>query len=219
VIIGVVLLFVVPAAVAFALLRPNGDGANTTQPTATTTPYVSPRPAVTGPGKEPPVAGEWPTGWATFSSTDPTRRNGIGGFTFNMPDTWDCARKPEPGAVSWEVCGAKQGERDAIGGDIVVRRCEGGECTLAIRDRMRLAEEAWGLQWTWAGSLLCWAESTDFIGSPRYGLVMVGYGRSRAKGEVNKEIVVRMTSPPEQAAELQKVANSIREAVGLDSER
>jgi len=204
-------MFAIPAVVAFLLVRPSGG-----QATPTPSPYVSAYPATTGPGIAPPVEGDWPAAWATFAEGDQkkTMSNLEGlGFTFEVPNAWNCTKSiQEDGAVTYS-CGANVGGRGEIGGDVVVRACPKNLCDPDTRGLMRRSVEAWGLQWVRADYLMVWAETRGFVGSARYGLVVVGYWRSVQDGPIDRQIVVRLTAPPEAAADIQKVVNSIRSGV------
>jgi hypothetical protein len=203
----VIALFAIPAVVAFVLVRPSG------QATATPSPFVSAYPATTGPGIEPPKQGDWPASWATFAEGD--RRKPMSGleglgFSFDVPEGWGCVKAvQEDNGVTYR-CGANYGTAGEIGGDVTVRVCPGGQCDARTRTTMRGAVEAWGLQWTRADYLLVWAETTQFLGSPRYGLAVVGYWRSVRDGAIDRQVVVRMTAAPDGVAQIQKVVNSIR---------
>jgi hypothetical protein len=79
---------------------------------------------------------------------------------------------------------------------------------------MREREEAWGLQWIRAGSYAAWAQTTNFVGPPHYGLVVVGYWRSVADGAIDRQVVLRLTAPAARVNDLRKVANDIHAAIG-----
>jgi hypothetical protein len=202
----VVALFAIPAVVALLVIRPNG-----LVPQSPDSNVVA-RPAGTGPGIEEPAGGEWPATWARFQAGDPIKRMSQLadlGFAFDVPPDWNCQDAGDD-AIHYR-CGAGFGQPGEIGGDVIVRTC--AVCTPSTRVQMRRAEEAWGLQWIRAGDYLVWAETTNFVGPPHYGLVMVGYWRSVEDGPINRQIVVRMTAPADRAGEIQKVANSVRTEV------
>ena len=202
----VVAMFAIPAVVALLVIRPSGF-----VPQSPDSNVVA-RPAASGPGIEPPAAGEWPATWARFQAGDPIKRMSQLadlGFAFDVPPDWNCQDAGDD-AIHYR-CGAGFGQPGEIGGDVIVRTC--AVCTPSTRVQMRGAEEAWRLQWIRADDYLVWAETTNFVGPPHYGLVMIGYWRSVEDGPVNRQIVVRMTAPAERVGEIQKVANSVRTEV------
>jgi hypothetical protein len=170
--------------------------------------------ALRGPGIEPPAAGDWPSSWAKFGSNDKTRTlsslSGVG-FSFRVLDTWNCTDRPEASGAAHYVCGPS-GSADQAGGDVIVRICP-APCNSDQQVEMRQKEDAWGRQWTRAGGYVTWAETRAFPGTPRYGLVVVGYWRSQAEGAIDRQVVIRMIAPADKAADLQKVANDIYDAV------
>jgi hypothetical protein len=203
-------MFAIPAVIALLVIRP-GSPPNT-GPSADTVA----RPATTGPGIEPPADGDWPGGWARFQPADATKRltglTGLG-FSFDVPQAWECTSVAGDSATARYRCGSDFGTADEIGGDVIVRPCPEDLCTGDRRAAMRKLEEAWGLQWYRAGNVFCWAETTNFVGPAHYGLVMVGYWRSVNDGVLDRQIVVRLTAPADKAAEIQKVVNSVRTEV------
>jgi hypothetical protein len=209
----VVLVLAIPATVAVLLVRPGGEG-----PEGPTAPVVV-RPARLGPGLEPPVPGGWPPQWQPFGPDDRTKElaglDGLG-FSFLAPPEWSCTETTPADAGDGDGvrydCGADIGEFDRIGGELTVRACP-DPCDPNRRVNNRRQEEAWGQQWNRAGSYICWAESTEFLGDPRYGIVVVGYWRSAREGPIDRQVVIRMTGPPNRSTELQTVVSSIKQAV------
>jgi hypothetical protein len=190
-----------------------GQAAPTATPTATPTaaPTPSSPPVLRGPGLEPPVAGDWPSSWSKFSDSDPTTLmtlDGVG-FPFRVPATWRCTQRVSsaPGGVS-HSCGVQSGVAVSVGGDLNVHPCPDG-CDSDQRLRMRQTEDAWGLQWTRAGAYVTWAQTSALPAPAQYGLVVIGYWRSAPEGPINRQVVLRLTAPKDQAADLQKVANDV----------
>jgi hypothetical protein len=212
----VIAMFAIPAVIALLVIRPDANNTNNPEPGPTSGPGERARAAVSGPGIEPPVDGDWPTQWARFQGSDSTKRmsdlEGLG-FSFDVPSTWECTKAASDTSTVRYECGAGLGTPDEIGGDIIVRACPEDLCTGERRSAMRKTEEAWGLQWNRAGNVFCWAETTNFVGPPHYGLVMVGYWRSVDAGVLDRQVVVRLTAPTAQTGDIQKVVNSVRTEV------
>jgi hypothetical protein len=183
--------------------------------TAPTSPAGPPVPAVLGAGIEPPSAGDWPVRWAEFGRDEATKKMvslaGIG-FSFQVPESWDCTQISFSTDAARYACGTSIGTGAEVGGDLIVRDCT-DPCDGRRRVDMRQAEEAWGLQWVRAGGYMAWAETTNFVGPARYGLVVIGYWRSVPDGPIDRQVVLRMTAPPDRADEIRKVANDVRVAV------
>ena len=133
------------------------------------------------------------------------------GFSFRVPEAWTCTPVSASTDVASYDCGASI-SGGKVGGDLIVRTCP-DPCDGRRRVDMRQGEEAWGLQWVRAGGYMAWAETTNFVGPPRYGLVVVGYWRSVPDGAIDRQLVLRMTAPPDRTDEIRKVANDIRVAV------
>ncbi|GAA0453124.1 hypothetical protein Aca07nite_68170 [Actinoplanes capillaceus] len=163
----------------------------------------------TAPGVEPPVGGGWPSSWPTFVSTEPTKPikglDGVG-FDFRVPPAWNCEQVATAAAAAHYRCGGG----DAGGGDLTVRTCE-TPCTEDRRTALRQREEAWGLQWTRSGPFATWAETTQIDGKRMYGLVYVAFWRSTPEGQIDRQLVVRLTAPLATSDHLKKVVNSIRD--------
>ncbi len=133
------------------------------------------------------------------------------GFSFKAPEGWGCDLVGRAAGHSRFNCGPTVGGSNMPGGELVVRDCP-QPCDGQRRVQMRRAEEAWGLQWVRAGGFGAYAETSTLDGAPRYGLVFVQYWDVRSGDLPTRQLVFRMTSPVEQAAELRKVANDIRDA-------
>jgi hypothetical protein len=163
------------------------------------------------PGVEPPQGGGWPTDWPRFNN-EPTRRmsslDGLG-FSFDVPADWTCVQHGRTAGSAWYRCGVPAGEDVSVGGDVIVRTCT-RLCTEDRRTTMRRAEEAWGLRWIRSGPFTTWAQS-DKVDGGRYGLVYMSYWRSRPEDAIDRQLILRMTAPADQAPAIRKVANSVRE--------
>jgi hypothetical protein len=99
---------------------------------------------------------------------------------------------------------------------LIVRTCP-QPCTGDQRRAMRSAEVAWGLQWIRAGEMTTYAETTNLEvdDAQRYALVLVGYWRSGGQDEVDRQVVLRMIGPPDDASQIQRVANYLRDILTL----
>jgi hypothetical protein len=165
------------------------------------------------PGVEPPRGGGWPSGWPTFTSAESTKPmnnlDGVG-FDFRLPPTWGCTKAEQSTAAVHYRCGVGGSATFTSGGDLIVRACQ-KTCTEDRRTALRQREEAWGLRWTRSGPFTTWAETTKIDGKRVYGLVYVAFWRSTPEGEIDRELVLRMTAPLATSDDLKKVANSIRD--------
>ncbi len=178
--------------------------------TPSSVPTTAPPVAAVRPGVEPPKAGDWPAKWPRFGVNDRTKRwrdlEGLG-FDPRLPESWECSKTTATADFVRYACGADSPDGE-IGGDLIVRTCVpcGGDRRVALRQEV----DAWGLQWVRAGGYLSWAETDRLDGQDRYALVMVGYWRSTAKGQIDRQVILHMTAPPQRADDLRKVANSLR---------
>lgn len=198
---------------AVAVMALTDDSGTSTPAPPTPEELLLPTAKPTAPGVEPPRSGGWPSSWAEFRSADPTKpMNGLAGlgFDFRVPPTWDCTKVRQAKAAVHYRCGEGTGESLTIGGDLIVRDCI-KPCTEDRRTSWRQMEEAWGLRWTRSGSYTAWARTEQVEGLPVYGLVYVAFWRSVPEGEIDRELVLRMTSPLADSDDLKKVANSIRD--------
>jgi hypothetical protein len=175
-----------------------------------TTPPAAPE----QPGIEPPADGEWPTNWPAFTPEEPvtpmSELAGLG-FSFQVPEGWDCTDVADPRGLAHYTCGPAGGD-DETGGELIVRECP-DPCDAEQRVDLRTAEEAWGVQWIRDGFYRCWGETSQIGGEERYGLAIVGYWRTSEEGRLDRQLVFRMTAPVDQADEIRKVANSVREGI------
>jgi hypothetical protein len=176
-----------------------------------------PQPAV--PGREPPQSGTWPARWSKYKATsEPRTLDGLDGlgFPLKVPPHWECTAVEKASGYVKYHCGAPPGKELTVGGELVVRVCP-HPCTGDQRRAMRSTEVAWGLQWIRAGEMTTYAESDNLEvdDRQRYGLVLVGYWRTGSRAEVDRQVVLRMTGPPDDAAQIHRVANYLRDILTL----
>jgi hypothetical protein len=177
-------------------------------------PVAFPTGAAKSPGVEPPTPGSWPEE-PKFTDADNVRVENLAGlgFQFKVPAAWACApRQSGPGFARW-LCGISRPGVPEVGGEVIVRNCP-QPCGEEVRAAYRTAEEAWGLKWSQVGES-AFAETSKLNGQPRYGLVVVGWWRSKPNGAIDRELVIRMTAVGAQVDEVRKVANGIRDAVSF----
>ncbi|GAA3775186.1 hypothetical protein GCM10022225_73820 [Plantactinospora mayteni] len=165
------------------------------------------------PGKEPPKEVRWPADWPKFDPTFPFHTVELEGLDFPLkaPQAWQCTPAGQAEGYAKYNCGVPPGSGPEIGGELVVRSCT--PCDGDTRFRMRRAEEAWGLQWNRAGGAALYAESFQLEGNPdrRYGLVLIGYYRTGTS--IDRQVVLRMTSPVDGAGQIRRVANYLRDTL------
>lgn len=206
------------AVVAVQALR--GEDGGVPGPVSPTTParfspadLLLPEAAPAAPGVEPPRSGGWPSKWPTFTAAESTKpMNGLDGvgFDFRVPPTWACTKAEQRAAAVHYRCGDGTGDTMTSGGDLVVRVCE-PVCDEQKRTALRQREEAWGVRWTRSGPFTAWAYATSVDGKPVYGLMYVAFWRSTPEGQIDRELVLRLTAPLAAKDELKKVANSVRD--------
>jgi len=174
-------------------------------------PVALPTASPINPGREPPLPGNWPADWPKFTGADSVRRVALEGLGFEvtLPASWNCTRRGSADRFAAYDCGTPPGTTPEAGGELLVRACA-QPCDDARQTAMRKAEEAWGQQWHRASRTAAYAEAAQVDGVARYGLVVVGYWHSVPSGPLDRQVVLRMTAPPDQAAVLRKVANSVR---------
>jgi hypothetical protein len=181
-----------------------------TLPTATS---AAPLPTVSPlqPGLEPPRIGDWPA-WPVYAKDAPVATHDFAGLGFKvtLPANWECAPGGQAEGFAKYNCGAKPSVGVEIGGEVIVRDCP-QPCDEQRQVAMRKAEEAWGLQWRFAGEYAVLAETVKLEGGTRYGLVIVAFWRSTPEGAIDRQLVFRMTSPTGWLNDLRRVANSIRD--------
>jgi hypothetical protein len=213
IILGVVVVVLVAAGSVLGWQLSGGTGG---KPQAGASPSVSALPAPTPtplrPGLEPPLLGSWPKQWPKFGPTDKVATRTLDGlgFALTVPATWKCVRAGSAAGFVKYSCGTTvSGEQ--IGGDLIVRDCA-APCDAQQQATMRGTEEAWGLQWRQAGENVTIAETTKLNGAARYGLVVVAYRHSTTGGALDKQVVLRLTSPVSWLDDLRKIANAVRDS-------
>ncbi|MFG1920156.1 hypothetical protein [Micromonospora sp. NPDC048898] len=215
-VIGLVLGLV--AGGGLVLLLDPGTDPPKPQPTASPSGLPAPAPASAplSPGLEPPAQGEWPALWVRFAATDRILTlNELDGLPFpiKVPPSWQCTSVERAEGLSKYQCGAPAGNEAELGGELVVRDCP-APCDGPRQTAMRTGEEAWGLQWVRSGPSSAYAETSSLTvdGEQRYGLVVVAYWRSDS-GDIDKQLVLRMTAPVGGANQLRRVANYLRDVL------
>ncbi|BCJ35966.1 hypothetical protein Athai_34690 [Actinocatenispora thailandica] len=187
---------------------PQGQPTPRTQKSAPSTPQH--------PGKEPPKDASWPSSFAKFGSGDKTKpMSGLAGlgFDFVAPADWTCTKKDQSTSyVNYHCVGSKS----KASGDVIVRTC-GEPCDAAKKIHMREQEEAFGLRWERDGGNSSWAQAENFTPPETshrvgYGLVLVRYWHSKPGGPMDRQVVLRFTAPAAAKGDVQKVANSVRDA-------
>jgi hypothetical protein len=209
---ALVILILIGGGTVFALTRTGGTAAPPASPARSTTAAPLPTPSPLHPGLEPPRPGDWPTKWPKFGNKDKVKTIGLDGvsFTLAMPAGWNCVRAgSSEGSVRYN-CGTSLGANQEIGGELTVRTCP-APCDVARQDTMRKVEEAWGLQWRFAGQGATLAETLKLNGASRYGIVLVAYFHGTPLGPIDHQLVLRMTAPVTWVDEIRKVANSVRD--------
>ncbi|WBB70643.1 hypothetical protein [Micromonospora sp. WMMD812] len=212
------LVLVLVAGGGVAVWAVSGNDTETPQsaPTTSTLPPALPTTPPQSPGLEPPKAGSWPTQWPRFNERDTVRTltelDGLG-FPVKVPTTWQCtlAGRTE-GFVKYQ-CGTAATGNQAVGGEVIVRDCP-QPCNDQWQNAMRGVEEAWGAQWIRSGQYASYAEQIiEIDGQQRHGLVVVAYFRSGESGALDRQVVIRMTSPVPEAYQLRRFASYIRDVV------
>lgn len=210
-----VVVFLAAGGVVFWLLGPGG-GKPGPAPTSAAAPLPGalPTSAPQSPGLEPPKAGTWPVNWPRFKPTEAAHTLALDGLGFpvKVPPTWQCALAGRAQGFVKYTCGTPPGDAEQFGGEIVVRDCA-APCTEKQQDELRAGEEAWGAQWVRSGQYATYAEQiVQADGEQRHGLVVVAFWRG-AKGEVDHQLVFRMTCPVHDAQQLRKVATYLRDVL------
>jgi hypothetical protein len=210
--VGIAVAIVLIASAAVVTWRQFPTAQPPATPSATSTP--TPVPTTTAPpepGLEPPRPGTWPRAWPKLSRPDThtIALEGLGEVTF--PLSWNCQpAEPAVGEARY-TCGREiDGDQD-IGGEIILRPCS-APCDPDQQTANRATEDAWGLQWRFAGTHVTLAETLTHNDQPqRYGLVVIAYYRTGSSGPPNRQVVLRMASPESWLDEIRRVANSIRD--------
>ncbi|MEW2381361.1 hypothetical protein AB0873_04620 [Micromonospora sp. NPDC047707] len=217
--IGIAALVLVVLASAGGVAIWSGSDDDPTPPVASSSdpaPPAVPTAPPQSPGIEPPKPGAWPTQWPRFTERDRvltlTDLEGVG-FPVKVPTDWKCTLAARADGYVKHTCGNSASGNEMTGGELIVRNCP-EPCTEQWQNAMRAVEEAWGAQWIRSGRYASYAEQIiDVDGTKRHGLVVVAYFRSGEAGLVNRQVVVRMTSPVPEAYQLRRFASYIRDVV------
>ncbi|MFG3701480.1 hypothetical protein ACGF5C_26735 [Micromonospora sp. NPDC047620] len=185
-------------------------------PSGTAGPPALPTSPPQSPGIEPPKGGKWPTQWPKFTERDNVRTlTGLEGLSFpvKVPMDWQCTVAGSADGFVKYNCGMSAADGSTIGGELIVRTCP-QPCDEQRQTTMRQAEEAWGARWTRVGQHATYAEALiETDGEQRHGLVVVAYFRSGADGLTDRQLVLRMTAPVQEAQQLRRVATYLRDVV------
>ncbi|BCJ58253.1 hypothetical protein Jiend_16750 [Micromonospora endophytica] len=184
---------------------------------ATVLPPPAPASPPQSPGIEPPEQGAWPDAWPRFTELDTVSTlAGLEGLNFpvKVPMEWECTLAGRADGFVKYNCGTPAAGGQALGGELIVRNCA-QPCDERQQTAMRQAEDAWGLQWRRAGRHVAYAESSQLQidGDRRYGLVFVAYWRGASTGQLDHQLVFRMTAPIDGAGRLRRVANYLRDVL------
>ncbi|MEV0806627.1 hypothetical protein [Micromonospora sp. NPDC050200] len=213
-----VLVLVMIAGAGGAFVWASSDGPGKPKTAASTSPALQPeqKSPPQSPGIEPPSAGEWPKEWPKFNPGDAVRTfsdlEGLG-FTLKVPAEWDCTPAGRAQGFVKYNCGLSN-DKQQIGGELIVRDCP-VPCDTQRQTAMRQEEDAWGLQWMRGSQFVSYADSSklELDGERRYGLVIVAYWRGGDTGQIDRQLVFRMTSPTDGAGRLRRVANHLRDTL------
>jgi hypothetical protein len=208
---AVVVVLLIAAGVVYYLV-PGRDDSPVAGPTASAAPQQIgevPTAPPANPGIEPPRDSKgWPAGWPSFTANDKVSTLALEGFGFpvKVPLGWQCTLAGRaPGYVKYN-CGTAPGAPQQLGGEISVRDCS-APCDGRRQAQMRQAEEAWGTRWQRAGPFAALAETQlDADGELRHALVVVGYYRGSATGDLDHQVVLRMTAPVKDATQVRRIA-------------
>ncbi|MEO3770031.1 hypothetical protein [Micromonospora sp. B9E7] len=216
--IGIAALVLVVLAGAGGVALWKGSGGEDTPTVTASGSTLGPPPLPTAPpqapGIEPPKPGAWPTQWPKYNERDEvqtlTDLDGVG-FPVKLPMDWKCALAARADGFIKYNCGNNAPGEQMIGGELIVRSCP-APCNEQWQNAMRAVEEAWGAQWVRSGQHASYAEQIiEANGTKRHGLVVVAYVRSGEAGMIDRQVVVRMTSPVEGAYQLRRFASYIRD--------
>ncbi|MFU8852573.1 hypothetical protein ACNAW0_16525 [Micromonospora sp. SL1-18] len=213
--IGALVLVVLAGAGGVAVWANSGGDKKPEHTASTSAPPLLPTTPPESPGVEPPKPGAWPTQWPKFKERDTVRTLNLDGLGFpvKVPTNWQCtlAGRAE-GFVKYQ-CGTSATGAEALGGEVIVRDCP-QPCTAQWQTAMRGVEEAWGTQWIRSGEYASYAEKIlEADGGQRHGLIVVAYFRSGEDGAIDRQLVIRMTSPVPEAYQLRRFASYIRDVV------
>ena len=212
VVLGVVVVVLVAAGSVLGWQLTSGTGQPQAGPSPSASTLAVPTPTPLRPGLEPPLPGDWPKQWPKFGPTDKVASQALDGvgFAVTVPTSWKCARAGSAAGFVKYSCGTTVAG-DQLGGELIVRDCA-APCDPQQQAAMRGTEEAWGLQWREAGENVSLAETTKLNGAARYGMVIVAYRHSTTGGALDKQVVLRLTSPVSWLDTLRKIANAVRDS-------
>jgi hypothetical protein len=212
---AVVVVFLAAGGVVFALVGGGGGKPGpATESAAAPQQAALPTAAPASPGIEPPKGGTWPANWPRFKPTESVRTLTLDGFGFpvKVPPTWQCTLAGRAAGFVRYTCGTPPGEATQFGGELVVRSCA-APCDENHQAELRRGEEAWGAQWIRSSPYGAYAEQIiEADGEQRHGLVVVAFWRG-ASGEIDHQLVFRMTGPVHEAPQLRKVATYLRDTL------
>lgn len=217
--LAVLVIAVLAGGGVFALTNLGGGnkGSAATPPTRASPQQLAALPTAppASPGVEPPKSGSWPAKWPRLTPGDSVRTLNLDGLGFpvKVPPTWQCTLAGRAEGFVKYNCGTPPGETPQFGGELVVRDCA-KPCAEERQTEMREAEEAWGAQWIRSGQFSTYAESILQVdGEQRHGLVVVAYWRGGTDGEIDHQLVFRMTAPVKEAQQLRRVATYLRDTL------
>ncbi|MET8088637.1 hypothetical protein [Micromonospora sp. NPDC005220] len=211
--IAALVLVVLVGGGGLAIWKGSADEPADVVNSATAEPPSMPAAPPQSPGVEPPQGGKWPAQWPTFTERDNVRTltslEGLG-FPVKVPMDWNCtlAGKAE-GFVKYN-CGRSASGESTMGGELIVRACP-QPCDERRQTAMRMAEEAWGARWIRTGQATTLAEAlinTD--GEQRHALAVVAYYRGGQDGVIDRQFVLRLTGPMQEANQLRRIATYLR---------
>ncbi|SCE66712.1 hypothetical protein [Micromonospora chokoriensis] len=216
--IGIAALVLVVLAGAGALAFMRGSDDKPTDVATSSSPVPPPMPATPpqSPGTEPPQGGKWPAQWPTFTERDNVRTlanlEGLG-FPVKVPLDWNCTIAGQAEGFVKYNCGRAASGESTMGGELIVRNCP-QPCDERRQTAMRMAEEAWGTRWIRSGQSATFGEALlNVDGEQRHGLVVVAYYRGGPDGVVDRQIVLRLTGPMQEANQLRRIATYLRDVL------
>ncbi|WP_433293068.1 hypothetical protein ACQP2F_29685 [Actinoplanes sp. CA-030573] len=170
--------------------------------------------APSSPGVEPPKSGGWPANWPRYSPVDKVKTlnlEGVG-FPVKVPQTWSCTLGARAEGYVKYNCGTAPSDATQVGGELIVRACA-APCDGDQQAEARQNEEAWGIRWIRSGAYAAFGETIVPVdGQDRHALAVVAFYRGES-GEVDHEMVFRMTAPVKDAQVLRRVATYIHDTI------
>ncbi|WP_410813289.1 hypothetical protein [Micromonospora sp. 067-2] len=219
--IGIAALVLVVLAGAGGLVAWAGSGDDEppdTSASASPGGNAAPMPATPpqSPGTEPPQGGKWPTQWPGFTERDNVRTltnlEGLG-FPVKVPMDWTCTLAGKAEGYTKYNCARTASGESTMGGELIVRNCP-QPCDERRQTAMRMAEEAWGTRWIRSGQSATYGEALiNADGEQRHGLVVVAYYRGGPDGVTDRQLVLRLTGPMQEANQLRRIATYLRDVL------